>query len=323
MIRHEWHSEISPPVTVEVGEMLRLAAGEDAEPGFPVMSLSDHTQKRTQHLLVWLLSDPRLQAGDDGPSLAAYMRLEWLTGADAGIAEATYVVHPAARSRGITTLLAEQIGPDLGLSNGDPQNPIHTLRIWALGNHPAAFRMALRFSNHGIAIADKRWQLLAPLRGTLPQLPDTVKVGDPTAGDHPMNALWRKAFRSPPLISALPLIVGDHDNPDAVLWIDGQAAEPTEYGPAARLIGPIASNGEACDEDLVVHDLLSAGMRVLLDDGHRVAALAVDPFNHPLVHHARCLGFVHDRTDVQYVVPVGRTQPGVMLDTGKPNEISF
>jgi mycothiol synthase len=58
----------------------------------------------------------------------------------------------------------------------------------------------------------------------------------------------------------------------------------------------------AQEENPLVRSLLVAGLERLRDGGLRVGAITVNSQDRPLVHEARSLGFMHDRTDVQYAV---------------------
>jgi mycothiol synthase len=44
------------------------------------------------------------------------------------------------------------------------------------------------------------------------------------------------------------------------------------------------------------------GLGRLRDAGIRVGAITVDSRDRALVHETRSLGFIHDRTDIQYTV---------------------
>ena len=156
MITYSWRTGFDAGEEREVGEMLAEAASADAEAGFPAVSLSEAYPADARHLVVRLLPDVR--PGHEGSSpVAAYLRVE--PDPSGGLATVRYVVRPQFRSRGISTLLVEQMGLDLGTPG---------LRVWARGDHPAAQRMARRFECLGVRAARKEWQLLAPRDAELP-----------------------------------------------------------------------------------------------------------------------------------------------------------
>ncbi|MFY9928760.1 MAG: hypothetical protein WAK82_12210, partial [Streptosporangiaceae bacterium] len=163
MITFAWRTAFGPEEERELRDMLAEAAEVDAEAGFPQVSLDQPYGDGASHLLVWLLADDRPGSQVPGkPSLAAYLRVE--PARDGGPATARYVVRPGFRSRGISTLLAERLGLDLDADSGWAGTGVSALRVWALGDHPAAQRMARRFAGAGVRPSRRRWQLLALLR---------------------------------------------------------------------------------------------------------------------------------------------------------------
>jgi mycothiol synthase len=315
MIDWTWYPPDGPgfaaEVEAELREMLAEAADVDAGAGFPQLSPDDETEPGTSRLLVWLLPDER--AGRSvplTPSLAAYLRVEPLRGEDAGIGEMSYVVRPQYRSRGITTLLVEKIGLELGGAGGWQGTGVRALRVWARGNHPAALRVALRFRRYGVTTALRQWQLLVPLRpgreidpGAEPGGP---RVRGAASADERTAAarLWTAAGRRPgPPDAAQLLVSGPGDAPDGAVWVDPDSGEPTGYGVAGRLVAVLTRDRDPDAEgDPLVRALLVAGLERLRDGGVRVGAITVDARDRPLVHDARSLDLVHDQTDVQYVV---------------------
>lgn len=313
MIDLEWYppdgAGFSPDVEAELREMLRDAAETDAEAGFPQLSLDDVTEPGTTQLLVRLLPDER--AGhpvQPAHRLAAYLRVEPLRGEDAGTGEVSYVVRPEHRSRGITTLLVEKIGLEVGAADGWCGTGVHALRVWARGNHPAALRMSLRFRRHGIRTALRRWQLVVPLKpgrevdpGAEPGGPEVREAA--SAREHDAAAeLWTAAGRRhrPPADTRL-LVNGPAGRPDGAVWLDPHSGEPTEWGTAGRLVAVVTRDPDRTHEDdPLVRALLVAGLERLRDAGARAGMITVDARDRPLVHEARSLGLVHDQTDVQY-----------------------
>jgi mycothiol synthase len=322
MIDFEWYPAdgegFPPDVEAELREMLHDAAEADAEAGFPQVSLDDHTEPGTTRLLVWLLPDERSGRHVPlAPSLAAYLRVEPLRGEDAGIGEVSYVVRPDYRSRGITTLLVEKIGLELGAEDGWCGTGVRSLRVWARGNHPAALRMSLRFRRYGITTALRRWQMVVPLkvgRDIDPGAePGGAEVHEATSTAARMAAaeLWTASGRrhQPPVDAQL-LVSGPAERPDGAVWIEPDSGEPTEWGAAGRLVALVTRDHDVeHEDDPLVRAMLVAGLERLRDVGVKAGMITVDAQDRPLVHEARSIGLMHDQTDVQYTVTNTATEP--------------
>ena len=299
MISYAWQKIAGPQEERELREMLAEAAAEDAEAGFPAVSLDQPYRDDASHLVVRLLPDDR-PGHDASAPVAAYLRVE--PDPDGGTATARYVVRPRFRSRGISTLLLETIGLDLRAEGGWAGTGVSALRIWARGDHPAAQRMARRFGRFGVRPGRRQWQLLAPLRSGGKPERQGVRARPPAgaAEQAAAAALWhRRAGREELPRRASVLIAG----PDVTgaLWYDPDADERTEYGTAGRIVAVLAEPGR---EDIRA-DLVAAAMTGLRDRGLRVAAITVDADDHALTRTCRLMGFRHDRTDVEYVVGDG------------------
>jgi mycothiol synthase len=295
VITCSWRTVLAAGEEREVGAMLAAAAEADAEAGFPAISLGQPYPDGARHLVVRLLPDGRPGHEASSP-VAAYLRVE--PDLDGGPATVRYVVRPEFRSRGISTLLVEQIGLDLGASGGWAGTGASALRVWARGDHPAAQRMARRFACAGVRAARRQWQLLAPLRDL--GLPDASgpAIGPPgdAAERAAAAALWRCGFRDEPPDHCGVLVTGP-DVPGAV-WYDPRADERTEYGVAGRIVAVLAASGR---EELRAA-LVAGAMAALRERGLRVAAIAVDAEDRALARSCRLLGFRHDRTDIEYTV---------------------
>jgi len=282
MISYAWRAAVTGEEERELREMLAAAAAEDAEAGFPAISLSQPYPDGVRHLVVRLLPDSR--PGHEGSSpVAAYMRVE--PDPDGGPATVRYVVRPEFRSRGISTLLVETMGLDLGASE---------LRVWARGDHPAAQRMARRFECLGVRAAQREWQLLAPLRDS--GFPEASGVVPRPAELAAAAALWGR--QEPP--DHCEILVAGPDVSGAI-WYDPKAEERTEYGTAGRIV---AVRGR----DELRAGLVAAAMAALREGGLRVAAIAVDAEDRALARTCRLLGFRHDRTDIEYTVGPAPTE---------------
>ena len=296
MISYAWRKIAGPEEERELREMLAEAAAEDAEAGFPAVSLDQPYRDDAAHLVVRLLPDGR-PGHDASAPVAAYLRVE--PDPDGGTAIARYVVRPRFRSRGISTLLLETIGLDLRAEGGWAGTGVSALRIWARGDHPAAQRMARRFERFGVRPGRRQWQLLAPLRRSGWPERQGVRARPPAgaAEQAAAAALWhRRAGREELPHGASVLIAG----PDVTgaLWYDPDADERTEYGTAGRIVAVLAEPGR----EEIRADLVAAAMTGLRDRGLRVAAVTVDADDHALTRTCRLMGFRHDRTDIEYLV---------------------
>ncbi|GAA4546715.1 GNAT family N-acetyltransferase [Pseudonocardia xishanensis] len=324
MIDFDWYPPgqgLPSDVEAELREMLRDAAEADAEAGFPQLSLDDEPESDTTRLLVWLLPDDRSgRTVPLAPSLAGYLRIEPLHGEDGdltGTAEVSYVVRPEYRSRGITTMLVEKIGLELGSAEGWCGTGVRALRVWARGNHPAALRMSLRFRRYGIRTALRRWQLVVPLKVGREIDPGAepggiaVRAAQSTAERLAAADLWTaNGPRHQPPADATLLVSGPAEAPDGAVWIDPESGEPTEWGVAGRLVAVLTRDADRDHEDdPLVRALLVAGLEQLRDGGVRAGIITVDSQDRPVVHEARSLGLMHDQTDVQYTVRNSTIEP--------------
>jgi mycothiol synthase len=312
MITFAWRTAFDPDEERELRDMLAEAAEVDAEAGFPQVSLDQPRGTGASHLLVWLLADgrPGSQAASE-PALAAYLRIE--PEPDGGPATVRYVVRPAFRSRGISTLLAERLGLDLNAGDW-PATGVSALRVWALGDHPAAQRMARRFAGAGVRASRRRWQLLAPLRSGGPLYPGQTAAGTPAA--HPpagpaeqaaAAGLWcGTGTQEDPPATAEMVVTGDGADITGAAWFDPQAGERTEYGTAGRIIG-VQVRPATPDADQIRAALLAAAMGGLRRHGLRVAVITVDAGDQKLARVCRLLGFMHDQTDTEYTLSVPGT----------------
>lgn len=173
MIRHEWHAELGGADLQDALELVRTAWDYDAEAGFTRVEESLVHQHlaapgpvAVRHLLVRGELDD-LDWDGEGGHLLAYLHLS--TEGDEALAR--YVVHPDHRSRGVTTMLFEELGLEVG-EDGWAGSGARAVRGWALGHHPAAERFARRFRLDQLS---RTWQLLRHLTGPfaepLPEAP--------------------------------------------------------------------------------------------------------------------------------------------------------
>ena len=307
MITYTWRASFAPEEKTELREMLAAAAAEDAEAGFPAVSLDQPYRDDASHLVVRLLPDQRAGHEESSP-VAAYLRVE--PDPDGGPAIVRYVVRPEFRSRGISTLLVEMLGLDMRADGGWAGTGAAALRIWARGDHPAAQRMARRLERSGVRSARRQWQLLAPLRGAdPPNAPDTASRPPAGAVERAaVTALWhQRCGRDEPPDRAEVLVAGP--GVAGAVWYDPHADERTEYGTAGRIIAALTTPGQ----EKIRAELVAAAMAGLREHGLRIAAIAVETDDHALARSCRLLGFRHDRTDIEYTVGVPGTAEGTDL----------
>lgn len=330
MIDHEWRTEITGDLRDDLQPLLADAAQADAEAGFPSFSIDDDVPDGTRYLIIWLLPDERTGRDEPAPTLAGCLRLE-PSATEPDRAEVRLVIDPELRSRGISTSLCEQIGLDTGADGGWAGTGYSRLSCWARGDHPAAQRMSLRFADAGLRRARREWRLLALLRKSSVEAAATTEVAttdcsvgstivDVEPGKPGLDQLWRGAGRTGPAPTrGRVLITGSPDSPTGAVWLDPNAAEPTEFGPAGLIRAVLTGTEPTGTEptgteatgteptgteagDGVVAALLRAGMAALREDGARVAVITVADHQEALLTACRLAGFQHDQTDCEYVL---------------------
>ncbi|CUU56761.1 hypothetical protein Ga0074812_108289 [Parafrankia irregularis] len=348
MIEHGWRTDLSAREAAELASLLAEAAREDEETGYLQAGITEPLPPGTTQLLVWMsgeggrgrwMSTPASAASASAtaaaavpppalapppapapaPVLAAYLRIE---PAGSGQAVARYVVRPALRSLGVTTLLLEELGPfgGPGWAGGVSALDAAQLRIWAQGGHPAAARVARRFRRLGVEVNDRRWWLLADLRAAvdgdrpLPRPADGAATpARPPATDRERARaadLWQASATSSPPSGGELLVVPTDGEVAGAIWFDPGPVERTEYGTAGRIEG-LAVAGAAARPGTVRGQLLRAAMERMAGR-HRMAAVIVVPAaESPLVTSARLAGFEHRRTDVEYMFADRPAAPGI------------
>jgi mycothiol synthase len=315
VITYRWYAGTVPDDVDDLRRMLADAAAEDDEAGFPKVTADEADIAGATHLLVWLVPDDRPGDGHRGggiPTLAAYLRLE--AGA-AGEGSARFVVRPQLRSRGIATMLFEQLGLDVRATGGWAGTGVHSLRSWARGDHPAADRMARRLRRWDVRRTRREWQLLMPLRagreigtgtGTDtdagPGAGAGVRSFDAGTDSAALTRLLAAAGRSPgPDGDGCLFVAPGADGLCGAVSVDPDAGQRTEYGVAGRITEVVVHPGHT--DGRTGTALLVAALESLRDKGLRVAAITLDPDDEDLVRDCRLLGFLHDRTDCLYEVP--------------------
>lgn len=177
MITYAWQSELTGDDLSEVLELVATAADYDAEAGFSTVHPDDvratgDAPVRIRHLPVRARRD--LSPLEDAPTVVvAYLRLAV---DPEGLGTVDYVVHPDYRSRGVTTLLAEELGLDTAVADGWAGSGATALRCWAYATHPAAERFTDRFE---IPAVRRQWTEARHLAGPFaaPLEPVAVPAG--------------------------------------------------------------------------------------------------------------------------------------------------
>ncbi|WP_439031522.1 GNAT family N-acetyltransferase [Gordonia terrae] len=190
MITYEWRSQLIGEELDEVLELCRVAAEYDDEAGFS--AIAPHTVQEVSgegrtvsHLPIRARRD--LSPLEDAPMVTvAYLHLsvDRRPGDTEGVGTVSYVVHPDYRSRGITTLLVEEVGLDLTAPDGWDSTGAKALRCWSYATHPASGRLTRRF---GVPAVSRQWTLVRHLTGpfALPldgvKAPGGITFGEPRA----------------------------------------------------------------------------------------------------------------------------------------------
>ncbi|MEV5835921.1 GNAT family N-acetyltransferase [Nocardia sp. NPDC052112] len=164
MISYVWSEHLGDGARAEALALVREAARYDEEAGFSVVepwdveAVTREGEEQVWHLPVKARRD--LSIREDAPVLmVAYLHLS----VDPhGQGTVKLVVHPDYRSRGIATLLVEELGLDISPPGGWCGTGATSLRSWAYGSHPASERLTRRF---GIKPVARLWTLLRHLSG--------------------------------------------------------------------------------------------------------------------------------------------------------------
>ncbi|MGW0040063.1 GNAT family N-acetyltransferase [Gordonia sp. NPDC003376] len=163
MISYEWRTELDGEDLDGVLALVETAAAYDAEAGFSHIDPAsvrdrDGDGGHVAHLPIEARKD--LSPRDDAPLVVvAYLHLSVNA---KGLGTVSYVVHPEYRSRGITTLLVEEMGLDTGADGGWAGTGAEALRCWAYATHPASERLTRRF---GVPAVSRQWTVARHLTG--------------------------------------------------------------------------------------------------------------------------------------------------------------
>jgi mycothiol synthase len=317
LIDYEWHADLEPGLREQVAAFAADAAEYDAEAGFTRITEFGRPTSPAQagdrptRLLVYAVG----QAGTGGEAtLAAYLSIEHVD--EGGSADALFVVAPEYRSRGIATLLAETLRADAKAGDWFGTG-VRRLLLTAAGPHPASERLANRF---GIAVDHEQWVLVRRLREPTehPELSggpritsasrhepadldpatvgeasyaaalDAIAPGDVPADRPPM--VWRRSYQ---LADA-----GGRSATEMITRVNVRPDRPSYLGFAEFTRG----GGSLGDGELDA--LIDAAVSDLWTGGARAVFAFVDPEHVDVVKALRRSFFVHDQTNLTYVVDV-------------------
>ncbi len=319
MIDYTWCRRLGEQDRAEAVALVEAAARYDEEAGFSVVETRDIESVSTEGRSVWHLpikARRDLRIHDDAPLvMVAYLHLS----IDAqGQGTVRYTVHPDYRSRGVTTLLVEELGLDMAAPEGWCGRGATSLRCWAYGSHPASERLTRRF---GIAPIARLWTMARHLAGPFAAplapvaLPGGMSVEGPAdlADDAVLSTvrdvlaregLSQEQFEQlrTELIDGTGRVViasaGD-DKLAGAAWFDPRQVRYLELRAAwirALIVMPQIRGG-GLGEALItsaLHELAGAGAQVVL--------MRIDPDDHGAVRLSRVLSFEQEEAHACYQI---------------------
>ncbi|MDV7175271.1 GNAT family N-acetyltransferase [Gordonia amicalis] len=320
MITYEWRPRLEGDELDEVIELVTTAAEYDDEAGFShidpalVREVGDGT-RTVAHLPIKARRD--LSPLEDVPMvIVAYLHLT--VDAD-GLGTVSYVVHPDYRSRGITTLLVEEMGLDTGGPDGWDHTGAIALRCWAYSTHPASGRLTRRF---GVPAVSRQWTLVRHLTGPFalpldkPVVPAGVTLTEPrelTADDPVLADVLESAELAPRhrdrITDELRLgggLIADARNADGdvlgFVWfsIDHRRHLDLRSAPVHALVLSAAARGEGVGTALLLGALWHQ-----IDADVQLSTLRIDPEDTGAVRMCRLLGY--EQEDVHSCYQVGES----------------
>lgn len=289
MIKYEWRTGWNSEESAEVADLLRRAAEYDAEPEYSGIEFADVEKAMTRpdsairHLFIWMLPHATAMGQPDQPErIAGVLRL--ISGADE-TAEATVVIDPRLRSRGIMTLLLEQVGTDANTPDGWMGTGARTVTAWAKGSHPAAGRLSNRFL---IASTRRVWKLIRSTESA-------EKVcAAPVLEEVSATALDHIGWASPLAASSHLHALRENGSVVGAAVLDLRPIESEEFGRCGTVREALA----APRNNIALRRLLEGAAAFAQEAGLSGLIAYVDSDNADLVNACRLSGFQHDRTDV-------------------------
>ncbi|WP_172651452.1 GNAT family N-acetyltransferase [Rhodococcus opacus] len=329
MISCQWCEELADDDRDEVLALVGAAAEYDDEAGFSRIEPRDVTARsrpgvRVAHLAV--KARRGLSAVDDVPLVVvAYLNIAV---DDDGLGAVQFVVHPDCRSRGIATLLVEELGLDVDRPDGWRGTGARALRVWAFGTHPAAERLTRRFR---ISSVSRLWTLFRSLTGPfavpldpvpLPagsvleaprglEAPESVTALDDVLGRSgiPAAQLEKLSESRARGTGSVVLASGDAGRPQGFVWLDPSLH--THLDLRAAWIRALVLEKEARGGGLGAA-LLVRALEVLRDAGAQIALMRIDPDDDGAVRLCRLLSFEQEDAHTCYQVGEWHEAPGYL-----------
>ncbi|WP_328395863.1 GNAT family N-acetyltransferase [Nocardia sp. NBC_00416] len=306
MISYRWRAALDEDERAQVLALVRAAAGYDAEAGFSTIdphAVGERSDDpvRVAHLPIRARRDLSIRA--DAPWVTvAYLNL--VVDAE-GLGTVRFVVHPDYRSRGIATLLVEELGLDTSPAGGWAGTGARALRAWAYGSHPAAERLATRF---GISVVERRWTLVRHLSGpwAVPlaevdpgrAVPESVPV---RPGDEVAESAAVSPASDGESLHGQGRVIAVRDSQGAVgaIRFDTELVAHAEF--RAAWIGGVAVAERAADGDLG-SALLGRALGEMRAAGAQLALVQIDPRDERDVRMWRLQWFEQEDAHVRYGV---------------------
>ena len=329
MISCQWCEELADDDRDEVLALVAAAADYDDEAGFSRIEpreVTAHSRNgvRVSHLAV--KARKGLSALEDVPLVVvAYLNIAV---DDDGLGTVQFVVHPDYRSRGIATLLVEELGLDVDRPDGWMGTGARALRTWAFGTHPAAERLTRRFE---IPSVSRLWTLFRSLTGPFAvplepvPAPDGSRLEEPRVLDHPESekalddVLSRSGMPSAQLeklaesrthgTGSVVVASDAAGRPQGFVWFDPALHPHLELRAAwiRALVLAKESRGGGLGAGLLVRAL-----EVLRDAGAQIALMRIDPDDDGAVRLCRLLSFEQEDAHTCYQIGDGHEPPGYL-----------
>ncbi|WP_036511644.1 GNAT family N-acetyltransferase [Nocardia aobensis] len=318
MIDYTWCRRLGEQDGDEATALVEAAARYDEEAGFSVVPPSAVSAVSDEVRSVWHLpikARRDLSARPDAPMvMVAYLNLSIDVDGQGTVA---YTVHPHYRSRGLTTLLVEELGLDVGGSDGWCGRGATALRCWAYGSHPASERLTRRFD---IAPVARQWTMLRHLAGPFAvpvepvALPGGVTVDGPVdlnddavaaAGEvlarQGLTAAQFDRFRSElaERRGRMLLAAAGCARPAGLVWFDPSPVRHLELRAAwvrALIVVPEIRGGGLGEA------LLSRALDELRSAGAQLALMRIDPDEHSAVRLLRLSSFEQEEAHACYQI---------------------
>ncbi|MFZ0712638.1 GNAT family N-acetyltransferase, partial [Mycobacterium sp.] len=308
MISYQWCSTLNAGDREEVLALVAAAAEFDEEAGFSHIQPDEVDTVGREGLRVFHLpvkAHRDLSFRDDAPKvIVSYLRL---LVDDAGLGTIQYVVHPDYRSRGLTTMLVEELGLDVDARNGWADTGARALRCWAYGTHPASERLTRRF---GISAVSRLSTLIRHLSGPFadtldprayptgttasparpPDDPDASKQIQEVLGATPLSDVRYERLEKDIRDGKGWVITAADDSGTAVGFVcyDPEPFPHIELRAAAIRALVMASPGHGAGLGTA---LLSDALEALLKEGAQVAVIRIDPDDEGAARIVRRLSF--------------------------------